>query len=88
MSKSSNKLVCAANPCPITLSAACVFYEGPNLVCSGVSTNMTVENALQEINKRLEKIILDLHNKNCIDLCTYFLQQRDGSDNSYMKIWM
>ena len=53
MSKSSNKLVCAANPCPITLSAACVFYEGPNLVCSGVSTNMTVENALQEINKRL-----------------------------------
>ncbi len=50
---SKSKLVCAADPCPIRLSSACVFYEGPNLVCAKVNTNQTLEEALKNINDAL-----------------------------------
>ena len=38
-----SKLICAADPCPIRLSSACVFYEGPNLIYINATTNQTVE---------------------------------------------
>ncbi|KAI9549238.1 hypothetical protein GHT06_007261 [Daphnia sinensis] len=33
-----------------TVSASCVFYEGPNLVCSGVKTNDTLETVIKKID--------------------------------------
>jgi hypothetical protein len=44
------KSICSAEPCPVLLSSACVFYEGPNLLCTTVNTNDTLEQALQKIN--------------------------------------
>ena len=41
---------CLANPCPIIVNSSCVFYQGPNLICLGVNTNDTIENALIKIN--------------------------------------
>jgi hypothetical protein len=41
---------CQADPCPILVNASCVFYEGPNLICLGVTTNETLESALEKIN--------------------------------------
>jgi hypothetical protein len=45
-----SKLICTPDACPIILDSSCVFYEGPNLVCIGVNTNTTIEQALQKIN--------------------------------------
>lgn len=41
---------CQADPCPVLVNASCVFYEGPNLICLGVTTNETLESALEKIN--------------------------------------
>ena len=46
-------VICAPSACPILLSASCVFYEGPNLVCSGITTNETLESALKKIDALL-----------------------------------
>jgi hypothetical protein len=48
-----SKLVCTPDPCPVILDSSCVFYEGPNLVCVGINTNTTIEQALQKINQML-----------------------------------
>ncbi len=45
----SAPVVCAANPCPITLNATCVFYEGPNLIYTGINTNDNLQTALEKI---------------------------------------
>ena len=41
---------CGAPVCPIILSSKCVFYEGPDLVYTGITTNDNLEDALQKIN--------------------------------------
>jgi hypothetical protein len=47
---------CLANPCPILLSSSCVFYEGPNLVCTGINNNETLESVIQKLDTALCKI--------------------------------
>jgi hypothetical protein len=42
--------ICSANPCPIILSSSCVFYEGPNLVCTGIITNETLSSVIQKLS--------------------------------------
>jgi hypothetical protein len=44
---------CEAVPCPIILSSTCVFYEGGNLICTGINTNDTLEMALIKIDQAI-----------------------------------
>ena len=48
-------VICPPKACPIIVSASCVFYEGPNLVCSGVKTNDTLEAVIRKIDAMLCK---------------------------------
>jgi len=41
---------CTKDGCPSIHSSACVFYEGPSLIYTGISTNDSVEIALQKLN--------------------------------------
>lgn len=43
------KVNCTATPCPIILSSACVYYEGQNLIYTGINTNDSIEVALEKI---------------------------------------
>jgi len=45
------KIHCNPLACPLILSSSCVFYEGPNLIYIGVTTNTSIEQALTEINE-------------------------------------
>jgi len=38
------------NACPLLLSAACVFYEGENLIYIGVNMNDSLQTALEKLN--------------------------------------
>jgi len=44
------KVHCDAEPCSIILSSKCVFYEGANLVCSGIRMNDTLETVIVKLN--------------------------------------
>lgn len=44
---------CEAKPCPIILSTSCVFYEGGNLICTGINKNDTLEMALIKIDQAI-----------------------------------
>ncbi len=41
---------CGATPCPVILNSTCVFYEGANLVYTGINTNDNLETALEKID--------------------------------------
>jgi len=43
-------ITCSANPCPIILSSSCVFYEGANLIYTGITTNDSIQTALEKID--------------------------------------
>jgi hypothetical protein len=43
---------CSTNPCPILLNAACVFYQGANLIYTGINTNDNLQIALEKIDAR------------------------------------
>lgn len=45
--------------CPILLDSECVFYEGASLPYTGITTNSTLEAALQSIENVIENIIND-----------------------------
>jgi len=49
-------VTCSAKTCPVLLDAACVFYEGQNLLYIGVHTNDTLEVALQKINATVHNL--------------------------------
>jgi hypothetical protein len=44
---------CSTPTCPIFLNSTCVFYQGANLVCTGINTNETLESALIKINDKI-----------------------------------
>ena len=44
---------CSVDPCPLILSSSCVFYEGPNLVCTGINNNESLESILEKLNNIL-----------------------------------
>jgi hypothetical protein len=43
---------CSAEPCPVILNATCVFYEGENLIYTGINTNDSLQTALQKIDAK------------------------------------
>ena len=44
--------ICEAKPCPVILNSTCVFYEGGNLVYTGINTNDSLQVALQKIDAK------------------------------------
>lgn len=48
---------CSTNPCPILLNAACVFYQGANLIYTGINTNDNLQIALEKIDARFSSVI-------------------------------
>lgn len=44
------KVHCRVEPCPVILNATCVFYEGPNLIYTGITTNDTLEKVIVKID--------------------------------------
>lgn len=47
-------VTCSATPvCPIILNSTCVFYEGVDLTYIGVTTNDSIQTALEKINNSL-----------------------------------
>lgn len=60
---------CADNGCGSnTYNSACVFYTGPNLSCSGIETNDSIEEAIQKIDEQICSAIGDYSNYqfNCL----------------------
>lgn len=60
---------CSTGNCDCTKSSsACVSYTGPNLPCSGIQTDDSVEVALQKIDEKLCDVIGDYstYNYNCL----------------------
>lgn len=47
---------CTTDKCPQILDSSCVFYEGSNLIFSGINTNDSVEVVIQKLNLKLESI--------------------------------
>lgn len=47
---------CPKSACPTILSSACVFYEGKSLLYLGISTNDSLEIALQKLDETIENL--------------------------------
>ena len=45
-------VTCSATPCPVILNATCVFYEGANLVYTGINNNDNLQTALEKIDAK------------------------------------
>jgi len=45
-------VLCTADLCPVILNATCVFYEGNNLLYTGINTNDSLQTALQKIDAK------------------------------------
>ena len=45
---------CQTAPCPVILGSTCVFYEGANLIYTGINTNDSLQVALQKIDAKFE----------------------------------
>jgi hypothetical protein len=48
---------CTAQPCPLILSSQCVFYTGETLLYSGIHTN----DSLTEVIQQFDTLIHDCH---------------------------
>lgn len=45
-------ILCTADMCPVILNATCVFYEGNSLLYTGITTNDSLQTALQKIDAK------------------------------------
>ena len=45
---------CTASPCPTILNSTCVFYEGGNLIYTGILTNDNLQTALEKIDQKFQ----------------------------------
>lgn len=54
-----NVLCGGSSPCPIQISSECVFYLSTDLPYIGVTTNMSVEDALKAINEAVSEIDIE-----------------------------
>ena len=43
-------VTCSATPCPVILDSTCVFYEGSNLICSGINTNDNLQTFIEKLD--------------------------------------
>lgn len=59
---------CANSGCSSTVNSKCVYYAGPNLSCSGIETNDSIELSLQKIDEQICSVIGDYSNYqfNCL----------------------
>lgn len=71
---SNNCFQCADNGCPSTPNSKCVFYAGPNLPCSGIATNDSIELSLQKIDAQICSAIGDYSTYQFNCLTTWFGQ--------------
>ena len=46
-------VICSTGECPVILDAQCVFYEGANLVCTGVNTNDSLQVVIEKFNEKI-----------------------------------
>lgn len=51
-------VLCSAKACPVLLSTTCVFYEGENLIYTGINTNDNLQEALQKIDETIGNTFL------------------------------
>lgn len=49
-------VTCSASPCPVILNSTCVFYEGANLIFTGINTNDNLQTALQKLNDTIQQL--------------------------------
>jgi hypothetical protein len=49
-------VTCSATPCPVILNSTCVFYEGANLIFTGINTNDNLQTALQKLNDTIQEL--------------------------------
>jgi hypothetical protein len=49
-------VTCSASPCPVILSSSCVFYEGANLIYTGINMNDNLQTALQKLDEKLQEL--------------------------------
>ena len=47
--------ICSTEPCPVILNSTCVFYEGANLLYTGINTNDSIQTALQKIDAKFQE---------------------------------
>ena len=47
-------VTCGAEPCPVILNATCVFYEGEDLIYTGINNNDNLQTALQKIDAKFQ----------------------------------
>jgi hypothetical protein len=67
---------CLLNECGGSLlSSKCVYYSGPNLVCSGVNSNDSLELALQKIDEQICQVTADYSTYNTYCLAPIETQQ-------------
>ena len=45
-------VLCTADLCPVILNSTCVFYEGNTLIYTGITTNDSIQTALQKIDAK------------------------------------
>jgi len=48
----------ATTPCPVILNSTCVFYEGANLIYTGINTNDNLQTALEKIDANFADIFI------------------------------
>lgn len=49
-------VTCPKSACPTVLSSSCVFYEGKSLLYLNISTNDSLEIALQKLDETIENL--------------------------------
>lgn len=49
-------VTCSASACPVILNSNCVFYEGANLIFTGINTNDNLQTALQKLNDTIQQL--------------------------------
>lgn len=49
-------VTCSATPCPVILNSTCVFYEGANLIFTGINTNDNLQTVLQKLNDTIQEL--------------------------------
>jgi thiamine pyrophosphokinase len=47
-------VTCGPRQCPVILNSTCVFYEGTNLIYTGINTNDTLQTALHKIDAKFQ----------------------------------
>jgi len=83
-------VLCSATACPVLLSTTCIFYEGENLIYTGINTNDSVQEALQKIDEAFSNNILSINAILPISITsgpnpTISISQASATSNGYIS---